>query len=388
MPAGTVLITNETGVVVELTDRSTAGDDIEILPGLISPGFINTHCHLELSHLKGHIPERTGLVDFILKVVNERHFDHEIILEAIAMAETEMLENGIVAVGDICNNNLSIPQKSKGRLWYHNFIEISGFIPEIALTRFNRARTILEEYHAAFGTSTEPNNPVSQQGGFKAMANSTLSPHAPYSVSSELFGYINDFPDNHILTMHNQEVPAENDLFLDKTGDFRDLFDKMNIDISFFKPSGKSSLQSILPFFTNEQQMILVHNVATAAADIDRVPKSAYFCLCPNANLYISQLLPDPELFIKNGCTIVLGTDSLASNHGLSILEEMKTLQNNFPGLDLIRLLQWSTINGARALKMDQVLGSFEKGKQPGIILIEKLNGLVLEGRTSVRRVL
>ena len=68
---------------------------------------------------------------------------------------------------------------------------------------------------------------------------------------------------------------------------------------------------------------------------------------------------------------IVLGTDSLASNDQLCILEEMKTLQNNFKELDLATLLKWATSNGSRALQMDNKLGSFEKGKKPGLVLIE-----------------
>ncbi len=95
-----------------------------------------------------------------------------------------------------------------------------------------------------------------------------------------------------------------------------------------------------------------------------------FFCLCPNANLYISGQLPDPELLIKHDCRIVIGTDSLASNHQLSILEELKTLQRLFPRLAAASLLQWATANGAQALQLDKLLGSFSPGKQPGVLLI------------------
>ena len=110
-----VLITDETGLIIDIIDKKTAGDDIQVFEGLLSPGFINCHCHLELSHLYGHIPEQTGLVDFILKVVNERYFDEAKILGAIEGAENQMLQNGIVAVGDICNNSLTLAQKKAVR---------------------------------------------------------------------------------------------------------------------------------------------------------------------------------------------------------------------------------------------------------------------------------
>src|SRR5690349_25128320 len=109
-----VLVTSPEGEIVDIMPAAEAGSDITTFNGILSPGFVNCHCHLELSHMKGLIPEKTGLVDFVFKVVTERHFDEEEILEAIAKAEDEMYANGIVAVGDICNNTSTLSQKLKG----------------------------------------------------------------------------------------------------------------------------------------------------------------------------------------------------------------------------------------------------------------------------------
>lgn len=68
---------------------------------------------------------------------------------------------------------------------------------------------------------------------------------------------------------------------------------------------------------------------------------------------------------------MVLGTDSLASNRSLNILDEMKTIQKNFPEIPLDEILQWATSNGAKALQMDDKLGSFEKGKRAGVNLLD-----------------
>ena len=364
---------------MDITGVADAGDDIEKFNGILSPGFVNAHCHLELSHMKGYIPERTGLTDFILKVVFERHFNEEEILSAIETAENEMLQNGIVAVGDICNNTLTIPQKTKKKLRYRNFIETSGFTPHVAQSRFQRS---VEFYQAYAALSLE----------------NSIVPHAPYSVSPELFDLINKFPGNDMLTIHNQETVAENELFQNKEGAFLEMYQKMNIDISFFKPSNKTSLQTYLPLLTNYQSLVLVHNVCTSNEDIHfeqhhtseiRNPKSEInYCLCPNANLYISRSLPDVNLLMEQQCNIVLGTDSLASNHQLSILSEIETLQRNFPGIPLQLMLQWATINGAKALQMEKELGSFEKGKKPGIVLIDGLNNSELSRATNVTRLL
>jgi cytosine/adenosine deaminase-related metal-dependent hydrolase len=189
---------------------------------------------------------------------------------------------------------------------------------------------------------------------------------------------INDFPNNDLLTIHSQETAAENEFFEKGTGDFLRLYQQMGIDISFFKASGKTSLQTWLPYFTKEQSIILVHNVTTSAEDFEFVKRttnnqqrSTFFCLCPNANLYISDALPDVNMLLKHNDNIVLGTDSLASNDQLSIQTEMKTLQQNCEGLELATLLKWATSNGSKALQMNDRLGSFEKGKQPGVLLLD-----------------
>lgn len=359
-----VLITDNAGVIVDIADEKDAGDNVEKLKGILSPGFINAHCHLELSHMKGHIPKHSGLVDFVLKVVTERHYAEHDILEAIEDAEDEMLQNGIVAVGDICNNTLTIAQKKKSRLHYYNFIEASGFVPAIAKDRFDKSLEILREYQSSI------QYPVS-----------SITPHAPYSVSPAMFEMINNLPDNNLLTIHNQETGAENEFFEKGTGDFLRLYQQMGIDISFFKPSEKTSLQTWLPCFTNQQSLILVHNVTTSAQDLEFVKLKTqnsklktFFCLCPNANLYITNTLPDVKMLMQYTDAIVLGTDSLASNDQLSILAEITTLQNNFPEIELAMLLKWATSNGAKALQMENKLGCFEKGKQPGVILIDETN--------------
>lgn len=256
-----VLITDEQGVVESIVPFSDAGEDVEKWQGILSPGFINCHCHLELSHMKGVIPEKTGMTDFVLAVVQQRQFPEETIYAAIEEAEDEMLQNGIVAVGDICNNVHTLAQKRKGRLYYHNFIEASGFIPAIAEQRFARSLDFFNAYAQQYSLPIESNSIV---------------PHAPYSVSPELFKRIVHFPGNHILSIHNQESIAEEELFIYKRGDLLRLFEGMNIDISFFQPSGKNSLQTVLPYFLSNQTLILVHNVTTSENDITYLKNSGY----------------------------------------------------------------------------------------------------------------
>jgi cytosine/adenosine deaminase-related metal-dependent hydrolase len=370
-----VLITTEEGVVETILPLAEAGEGVEHFPGLLTPGLVNCHCHLELSHMRGAIPEGTGLVNFLLAVLKQRGAAPSSIRSAMEAAEDAMLNEGIVAVGDICNTTDSLPQKASGRIYYHNFIEGMGFTPDGAPGRFEAICRIFSAFAEAYPVPIEANS---------------LTPHAPYSVSPELFGLITGYPGNHLLSMHNQESEAENEFFQTGGGDFLRLYSALGIDVSHFKGTGKRSLETCLAHFYRNQALILVHNLYTNEEDLLAISgrPGLFFCLCPNANQYISRRLPDPELLMQHDAVIVLGTDSLASNHRLSILDEIKTLERNFPRLTLTTLLQWATWNGALALQMDGMLGSFGRGKQPGVVLIGNMQGERLGQDAKSRRLL
>ena len=360
LPTGTVLITSVKGEIIDTVISEDAGDDVQHLKGILSPGFINCHCHLELSHLKNTIPQQTGLVNFLQHVMSNIAASNEEKLAAMQSAENELYKTGIVAVGDICNTADTIPIKQHSKIHWHNFIEVSGFVETGAQKRLKEIKKIADQFSIFnFQFSTVP--------------------HAPYSVSKKLFELLNTLPNNNLISIHNQESEEESKLYKNKTGIFLELYKNFGIDISKFNSSGKTSLQTWLPYFTNNQCIIAVHNTFISKEDltftksyIENRTSNIAFCLCPNANLYIENNLPPIDLLVKNNCTIVLGTDSLASNHQLNMLEEIKTIQQYYPKIELQTLLQWATSNGAAALQMKENLGSFEKGKKPGLVLIEE----------------
>lgn len=368
-PQNTVLITTEEGTVQDVLAAAEAGEGVEQYKGILSPGFVNCHCHLELSHMKGVIPEGAGLVDFLSMVIRQRATDHERVLDAIAAGEEEMLGKGIVAVGDICNTTDTLEAKKAGRLAYHNFVETIGFIDKTAPDRFAASLGVYNAFENRFPGIN------------------SIVPHAPYSVSPALLHRIADFPGNRLLSIHNQESEAENEFLETGKGDLLRLYAQLGLDVSFFRGTGRRSLAAILPYF--QQSLILVHNVATAPSDLVQPgPANLIFCLCPNANLYIGGKLPDVRLLMNKGCQIVVGTDSLASNHQLSILEELKTLQRSFPWLETATLLQWATSNGAAALQMDHAVGSFKPSRRPGVLLLEGPDAGRLTAETTARRLI
>ena len=376
-----VLITTESGQIEAIVPKSEAGENIQTVNGILCPGLVNSHCHLELSHMKGIIPEHTGLPDFILKIVNERHFPEEQILDAIAQGEAAMLQGGIVAVGDISNNALTAAQKQKRNLAYHTFVEISGWKPVIAEPRFTNAQNVMEQFRLIEAAASL--NPLK----------SSFSPHAPYSVSNELWQMMMPHFEGNTVTIHNQETPAENELFTKGTGDFVRMYQAMNIDQTHFTPTGQNSLPSYFPQLQKAKNILLVHNTTTSEADMDYANQLAfqnaqdlYYTLCVNANLYIENKLPPIQLLRNKKSNIVLGTDSLSSNHELSILSELKTISKNFPSIPLEEMLQWATLNGAKALQLDSQFGSFGIGKKPGVILIEQVANNQISKQSTIKR--
>jgi cytosine/adenosine deaminase-related metal-dependent hydrolase len=368
-----VLITDTEGIIQEIINTVDAGENIEHLDGILAPGFINAHCHLELSHLKNVVPEGTGLVQFVQQVMTKRGASDEEKLEAMEKAEQELYQSGTIAVGDICNTADSISVKQKSKIHWHNFVEVSGFVDFVAEKRLDDARIVFNKFNNENVKGT-----------------TTFSPHAPYSVSKTLFELVNKETTQQLITIHNQECIAEEELYKNKTGSFLELYKNFGIDSSGFQPTGKSSLQSFLPYFTNKQSIISVHNTFTKQDDVNFInqrDQQLFFCVCINANKYIEQTIPSFDLLKNSGHLIVVGTDSYASNRQLNILEEIKTIQQD-TNISLQEILTWATINGAKALQIENDFGSFEKGKKPSVILIDKVNGLSVTSNSSAKRII
>lgn len=368
-----VISVDDEGRILELIPADLAKErnleNVRFMDGILVPGLVNTHLHLELSHLKGKIQEGTGLPGFVRQIMQHRAAEEDEITSAMQIADAEQYRNGIVAAGDISNQLISKSVKMNGAVYYQTFVETMGFNPVMAEEIMMRAKKLKQD--------------------FLPLA-ATIAPHAPYSVSKPLFELIRAENNIPCITIHNQETAEENQFFERKEGHFLDLYRFLGLDISFFQAQQLTSLQYFLPLMPDNTRILLVHNTFTSAQDISFAVESGkdiYWCLCPNANLYIEKRLPDIKLFRQEGLRVTLGTDSLGSNHQLSILEEMKTLHFH-ADIPFDELLCWATLNGAQFLGLDQGLGSFEKGKKPGINLITGMKEGTLTPDTAIQRIL
>lgn len=378
-----ILITDKDGRVQDIVSIGNAGDGIQSFHGILAPGLINCHCHLELSHLKNVIPPHTGLIEFLCSVVTKREvsptasggaYEDPAIkkMQAIIAAEKEMYDGGIVAVGDIGNTADTADIKNKSKIHWQNFVEVLSFTDEKADENIEHYKKVEEVF--------EIHNSKPDNYRVKNRNRTSLVPHAPYSISPKTFEKINELTKNQIISIHNQEHPAENELYKTGGGEYLKFFKIFGIEKSPFPVTGKSSIRSVLPHFNNGQTIFLVHNTFLVEEDVKWANEYAsannlklVYCLCINANLYIENKVPPIEMLMKNNCTIVLGTDSYSSNWQLSIAKEMESILS-LPQFKTVagfeQILQFATINGAKALQWDDELGSFEKGKKPGITLI------------------
>lgn len=353
---GHVVIADQAGTIQGVVPVEEAGPDVRYRKGILLPGFVNCHVHLELSHLRGIIPQGTGMTEFLLSVIHQRKQPLPVVQEAIRQTMLEMYANGIQACGDICNTADTLPLKVDSPLRMHHFIEVIGADPAAARERYAQSIALYRQFHTAFPGQC------------------SLVPHAPYSVSPALLELILHHPANGLLAMHNQESPDEAQFFRSLSGPMLHLFQELNITPAHFPPHHGRPLQDIVKALSMQQSLLLVHNVTTSKEDVqwlmanrEKIPAVA-FCLCVRANTYIGNGLPDIPLLMESGFPIVLGTDSLASNTSLSILDEMRAIHAAFPAIPLENIVAWSTINGATALRMHDSLGALAPGLRPGLL--------------------
>ena len=368
-----VVAVNDQGEITKIFDRDAAEsitDPVEKQDGIIVPGFVNSHCHLELSHMHQSLPKGQGLIAFVNAVMKDRQADDAVLTAAMMKADKAMFDNGIVAVGDISNNILSKKVKQESKLYYHTYVEVMGFNPEKAEEVFEKGLALKEEFYPL---------PTS------------VTPHSAYSVSKELFKTFRNYSEGkeNLFTLHNQETEEENKLYRYKTGSFLPFYESLGLDIEFFKPQARNSVQSIIPLLPKDQKILLVHNIYTSLKDIyfvRRFGRDIAWCFCPNANLYVENRLPKLDMFLPHDFNMTIGTDSLASNDKLCVLSELLTLNKYFPSIPLTTTIKWATLNGANFLGIENDFGSIERGKKPGLNLITHTQGVKLSEKSTVKR--
>ena len=346
------------------------------LDGALVPGFVNAHCHVELSHLHGKFRKGTGMAGFIDQINELRDWaGPEVKTRLVKEWMDKMWADGVSAMADISNDDSSFSVKAAHPMYTRTFLEVFGSEPEMC-------EGVMKD--------VEELNALADRSGIDAAP----TPHSCYTMSPQLLsesaaaglakGYV---------SYHSQESQEEEELL--RTGSGAMYENRKRSGMSTPPVTGNSSLRYFLDRLAAVKQgpydehILLVHSVCLDQDDIDEAKKvmnNVFWAVCPLSNLFIHNALPPIHLMRKNGLDIMVGTDSLSSNDDLDIVKELICLHENFPDVPMNELFVWASRTGARFLAKDEVMGSITPGKKPGLVFVSSLDekgGLTADSRSK-----
>jgi len=310
----------------------------------IVPGLINAHTHLELSHLQGRTVLNKGFEAWVksLLQLQLKQIDPDTLGRTLSQIE----QHGTACIGDISGHNPQTVYKvlDESRLDYRLFLEFLGFKPpksdKIAWPSHispSKTKEISVAGHALY--STHPST-------LQLLTNWTTQNHRPFSI-------------------HLAENPGEVELFTTGRGELADLLKDSLLPENFIPPY-TTPIRYADQLGLLDHNSMAVHCVHASTSDIQILAeRDTSVCLCPRSNYNINREIPPWEEMFESGITLCLGTDSLCSNSDLNLWNELEDLlRKSSKEIPLIQLAELLTINPARALKVDDYLGSLEPGKR------------------------
>lgn len=348
-----------------------------VSPGAVIPGFVNAHCHSELSHLHRKFRKGTGMAGFIDQINELRDWAGRETKQALVRKWMDkMWEDGVTAMADISNDDSSFIVKASHPMYTRTFLEVFGSEPEMC-------EGVMKDVSAL--------QSVAADAGIDAAP----TPHSCYTMSPQLLtasaaaGLAEGF-----LSYHSQESQEEEELLRTGTGAMYE--NRKRSGMSTPPVTGESSLRYFIDRLAAarpapyDEHILLVHNVCLSQDDIDvalRVFNNVFWAVCPLSNIFIHNALPPIPLMRRNGLQIAVGTDSLSSNDDLDMIKEILCLHTNYPEVPMNEIFRWACLNGARFLGKEEIYGSLTVGKRPGIVLVSDMDasGAVTERSRSKR---
>jgi aminodeoxyfutalosine deaminase len=315
---------------------------------ILLPGLVNAHTHLELTHLHNQLTEFTSFTDWILQLIRQRQDWTAAMYRASTEKGAQLsLASGTTLVGDITSSGVGWTAVSDVNLRRVVFEEVLSLAPdriELVLAQ------LTELIHSA---ETRPR----QVHG--------VSPHAPYSVGPDLFRQTAEFArrEKRRLATHIAETKAEVEFLLTATGEFRDFL----LNIGALPANWQSPKTSPIAYLDSLNVLgpscLLIHCNYLDNESIMRIAQSrSSVVYCPRSHSFFGHENHPIRQLLDTGVQVALGTDSLASNHSLSVLDEMRHLYTHRPDITPQEIFQAATIYGAIALGFDGMLGRLEAG--------------------------
>ena len=348
----------EDGTILR-TGLCEAGE--EVMDGMLCPGFVNAHCHVELSHLKGAFRKGTGMAGFIDQINALRdNSSQEKKIADLKAAMDLMWSRGVQAMADISNGPDSFAVKQAHPMYTRTFLEVFGAVPEECADVMAFVLGLQDEAHS-YGLDAAP------------------TPHSCYTMSPELLSAsaVAGLQDG-FLSFHSEESDEEEQMMKFGSGPMWD--NRVAGGIPTPPVTGGTSLEYFLDRLLAggltapiPGHVLLVHEcclTADGAAKAKAVLQHPFLAVCPLSNLFIHNTLPPIPVMRESGIPICVGTDSLSSNDDLDMAAELACLHEAFPEVPVGELLTWACLNGARFLGLQDRLGTLEPGKKSGLVHI------------------
>ena len=332
-------------------------------PVALLPGLINAHTHLELSWLRGRVPPAADFVAWIAQLFatrgarSERPDDLRV-LDAARQAAQEMREHGTIGVGDITNSLVSVESIRASHLRGIVFHELFGF-------NLTTAQRVID---------SRPLRETASRAGAPAV-HVAVAPHAPYSVSPELFRAIREEVDRSpvpITSVHVAESSSEVDFLRDGSGPWPGILKLVGSARDDWNPPGMSPVAYLDSLGVLDARTLVVHAVQVPDADLARLAHiGCTIVTCPRSNQWVGVGVPPVQRFYASGVKVAIGTDSLASVEDLNLFSELKTMRWLAPSVPAATLLESATRIGAEALGLGEELGTIETGKRAALIAVD-----------------
>ncbi len=324
---------------------------------IIMPGLINAHVHMELTSLCDTLTRFQPFTDWLSQLITQRRaWDLERLRSSIRQGIEKSLEAGTTTVGDISSSGVIRDFIRDIPLRQVVFEESIAFSPDLVSERVGDIHRILE--------STESGD-LYRRG---------ISPHAPYSVSGELYRRLAEMARNRGLSLatHIAETEAESQFLQTGTGEFRDFLQSMGILTSDWVPPGLDPIPYLYSLGVLGNKCLLIHCNYMDGDSITLVADSqSSVVYCPRSHAFFRHRPHPIRNLLDAGINVALGTDSLASNRTLSMLDELRFLYKERNDLKPEEILRAATLNGAKALGFGDRLGALKSGNLADMTVLE-----------------
>lgn len=333
------------------------GASVERVRGVVFPGLVNAHTHVELSAMRGRVPGGRGFVPWVEGLITTRQetMDEES-ATAVDDAVEELVRTATVAVGEVTNSLAAVWPLARRGIGGCVFHEVFGQDRDAVLRRVEGLKAELDERLPSW-----PSRDLSY----------APAPHTLYTTHEDAIRALLESAKRHgtLTSLHIAEHAQERRAVENGDGPVPEWLGAR---------AKQWPIWPKVPLFDYADRLgalspmvLLVHLTEARPDELARIAaKGAPVVMCPRSNLFIEMKLPPLLAVLEAGIEPALGTDSLASNASLDVLAEAKAFADRFPGVAPTALFKMATWNGARALGRTD-LGRFAKGARPGVFAVD-----------------